>query len=320
MPTDFVVLGATGNTGSAIAETLARRGFGVTLAGRDAGRSADVATRLGHQNVDVLTVDTADPDSLSVAAKAGRVLVNTVGPFARLAPAVIAACLAARTSYVDIGNERAAVRAVLDLDETARERGVVLVTGAGFGQASTEAPLLALLRAQPRPVRVIVAAAAANARQTEGVRTTTTETMADGATTYVGGQLVRVPFGRNGRTLTFGGRTHQVLPAPLGDLEAARRITGAGDVTAYIALGGETAGSTVDRHSFGYAEITGADGTTSAAVLCTGEGVAFGVHVAAETAVRLLGGTGRPGAWTPVHLFGADVATGAAGTTIEIAP
>jgi saccharopine dehydrogenase (NAD+, L-lysine-forming) len=314
MPTDFVVLGATGNTGTYITENLVRRGFSVTLAGRDPRRLTELAQRLGGRATTV--VDIADRDSLHVAATAGRVLVNTVGPFARLAPAVLAACLDTGTSYVDIGNERAAVRAVFDLDEAARARGVTLVTGAGFGQVSTEAPLVTLLAYEPNPTRVIVAAAAETARQTEGVRTTVAETIADGATTYVGGELVRGPLGQNATVLTFGGRTHQVLPAPMGDLEAARRISGAMNVTAYITPPGEAAGP--NHQSFGYAEITGADGTTRTAVLSTGEGVAFGVHVAAETATRLLGSARRPGAWTPIHLLGTDVATSAPDTRIEI--
>lgn len=312
MGTDFVVLGATGNTGSGIAETLVRRGFGVTLAGRDPDRLTALAQRLDSP---ALGVDLADPGSLRAAAEAGQVLINTVGPFARLAPAVIQACLEARTSYVDISNERAAVRAVFDLDQAARDRGMTLVTGAGFGQAATEAPLLALLRSEPRPTRVIVAAAAESARETEGVRTTVAEAMADGATTYVGGELVRGPFGQNGTVLSFGGRDHQVLAAPVGDLEAAHRISGAGDVTAYLALGGKSEGT---GESFGYAEITGPDGATHTAVLSTGEGVAFGIHVAAETAIRLRGGAGRPGAWTPLHLLGTDVASGAPDTMLTL--
>ena len=316
MRADFVVLGATGNTGASIAQNLVRRGFDVALAGRDPRRLTELAEQLGA--CATVAIDLADRDSLRIAAAAGRVLVNTVGPFARLAPAVLHACLETATSHVDIGDERAAVRAVFDLDEPARARGVTLVTGAGFGLVSTEAPLLTLLADEPDPTRVIVAAAAQNARQTEGVRITATETMADGATTYVGGELVRGPFGQNGTVLTFGGRAHQVLPAPVGDLEAARRISGARDVTAYIALGGEGAGAGPDFRSFGYAEITGADGATRAAVLSTGEGVAFGVHVAAETAARLLGGEKRPGAWTPAHLFGTDLATSAPDTRIEM--
>ena len=315
MPADFVVLGATGSTGAGIAENLAGRGFDVTLAGRDPRRLAEVAERLG--GCATVAIDIADRDSLRSAAKAGRVVVNTVGPFARLAPAVLDACLDTATSYVDIGNERAAVRAVFDLDEPARARGVTLVTGAGFGQVSTEAPLLTLLADEPDATRVVVAAAAQSANQTEGVRTTMTETVADGATTYVGGELVRAPFGQNGTVLTFGGRTHKVLPAPLGDLEAARRISGAMNVTAYVALGGEGVVGGSDFQSFGYAEVTGADGTTRTAVLSTGEGVAFGVHVAAEAAARLLDGAHRPGAWTPAHLLGTDIATSAPDTRIE---
>ena len=60
------------------------------------------------------------------------VVLSTIGPFARQAGPVIDACLAAGVSYVDIANEWAAVRGLLDRDEQARAHAVTLVTGAGF--------------------------------------------------------------------------------------------------------------------------------------------------------------------------------------------
>ena len=88
---DFVILGASGTTGRLIADHLVRQGASVVLAGRDTARLGETAARFGGAAVSVLAVDMADPGSLARAAQAGRVLVNTVGPFARLAPSVVAA-------------------------------------------------------------------------------------------------------------------------------------------------------------------------------------------------------------------------------------
>ncbi|GAA2272437.1 saccharopine dehydrogenase NADP-binding domain-containing protein [Kitasatospora cystarginea] len=314
MRSDFLVLGASGATGSLIAGHLVQRGGRVVLAGRDAARLAETAARLDSDAVSVLTVDLADPASLAAAARAGRVLVNTVGPFTRLAPAVVAACVDAGTAYVDLANERAAVRALLDRDVEAREHGVALVTGAGFGPAATEALVLTLLGQGVRPAAVTVASAATSAYDTEGVRTTVAEAAAEGATRYRAGELVRTPLGTGATTLTFGGMTRAVIPVPTGDLEAARQASGAPDVTAYAVPRGS--GETEHR-SHGYAELADADGQLHVAELSTGEGFAFTAALAAETASRLLDGP-PPGAWTAAGLLGAERVAALPGTTIEL--
>ncbi|MEU6972764.1 saccharopine dehydrogenase NADP-binding domain-containing protein [Kitasatospora aureofaciens] len=314
MRSEFVVLGASGTTGGLIAEELVRQGGRVVLAGRDAARLATTAARFAGNAVSVLAVDLADPASLAAAAGAGKVLVNTVGPFARLSPPVVAACLDADTAYLDLANERAAVRALLDRDAEARERGATLVTGAGFGPAATEALVLALREAGAGAAAVQVAAAPYSAYDTDGVRGTVTEAMAEGATSYRAGELVRAPLGEGATTLTFGGATRTVIPVPTGDLEAAREASGAPDVTAYAVPRGS---GTNDGRSHAYARLTDPDGRVHTAELTTGEGFAFTAAVAAATAARLLDGP-PPGAWTAARLLGADLLAALPGTTIQL--
>jgi short subunit dehydrogenase-like uncharacterized protein len=302
---DIVVLGATGTMGRLIAAELAARGASVVLAGRDEARLAEVSGGAA-----TAVVDLADPASLRALGKAGRVVVNTVGPFATLAPPVVDACLDTGTAYVDIGNELPAVRSLLDRDADARAAGVTLVTGAGFGLAATESLLLTL--GGEDIASVLVAAAPHNAYDTEGVRTTVAATMPEGAAWYEGGELVRAPMGTGATTLSFAGTEWTAFPAPLGDLLAARLITGADTVTALRAT--ESTGI-----SQAYAEITHTDGRRRAAELTTGEGFAVTAAIAAATAIRLLEPT-EPGAWTPCRLLGTDLVTGLPGTTITPAP
>ncbi|MDF3294282.1 saccharopine dehydrogenase NADP-binding domain-containing protein [Streptomyces silvisoli] len=314
MRSDFVVLGASGTTGGLIAGHLVRRGANVVLAGRDARRLGETAARLGSGTVSTVTVDLTDPDSLAAAVGAGRVLVNTVGPFARLAPPVVTACLDAGTAYLDLANERTAVRALLERDTEARKRGVALVTGAGFGPAATEALVLAILGRGVRPAAVAVASAATSAYDTEGVRSTVTEAVAEGATLYRAGELVHTPLGEGATTLTFGGAARTVIPVPVGDLEAARQASGAPDITAYAVPRGT--GEPEDR-SYGYAEITDEEGRSHVAELSTGEGFAFTAALAVETATRLLDAP-VAGAWTAARLLGPELVASLPGTTIEL--
>jgi saccharopine dehydrogenase (NAD+, L-lysine-forming) len=315
---DVLLLGAAGNSGRLIAAELAARGLSVRLAGRRRGPLEELARVLGADGAttDVRTVDVGDATSLAEAITDVGVVLSTIGPFARQAGPVIDACLAAGVSYVDIANEWAAVRGLLDRDEQARAHAVTLVTGAGFGPAATETLVLRLagqMGAVPDLVRV--AAAAAVTRHSDGVLQTIQESLSQGVTiTYRDDQVVREPLGSGAAILTFGGAQRQMLPGPVGDLEAARLASGAANVVAYIA---DPAAPSSGTSSCTWAEVVTPGGHIAVAELVAGEGVRATAAIAAETARRVLAGA-KPGAWTPGQLFGADFATDAIGAQVTV--
>src|SRR5262249_54372602 len=228
---------------------------------------------------------------------------------------VIDACLAAGAPYVDIANEWAAVRSLLDRDEQARAHGVALVTGAGFGPAATETLVLRLVEQMGEtPSLVRVAAAAGVTRRSDGVRQTIQESLSQGvAVTYRDGQVVREPLGSGAASLLSGGAQRKMLPGRVGDLEPARLASGAANVMASMPTPTAHGSGT---SSYTWAEVTGPGGKPVPAELRTGEGVRATAAIAAETTRRVLAGV-KPGAWTAGQLFGAafvtDV-TGAQGT------
>jgi saccharopine dehydrogenase (NAD+, L-lysine-forming) len=260
-------------------------------------------------------VDAGNAASLAEAIAGVGVVVSTVGPFIRRAGPVIDACLAAGTPYVDIADEWAAVRGLLDRDGPARAAAVPLVTGAGFGPAATETLVLRLVaQLGGVPTRVRVASAARVTSSGEGVRQTVSESLPEGAITYRGGQVVRQPFGSGATVLTFGGARRRMLPGPVGDLEAARRASGAPDVVAYIADPAAHAGGS---RSCAWAEVRGRGGEVAVAELATGDGVHATAAIAAETTRRVLAGV-APGAWTPGRLFGPALVTEATGARVTV--
>jgi saccharopine dehydrogenase (NAD+, L-lysine-forming) len=315
---DVLLLGAAGNSGRLIAAELAARRLSVRLAGRRRGSLEDLAHALAADGAtaDVRTVDVGDAASLAGAIVGVRVVVSTIGPFARQAGPVIDACLAAGVPYVDIANEWPAVRGLLDRDEQARAHAVALVTGAGFGPAATETLVLRLVEQMGVvPDLVRVAAAAGVTRPSDGVRQTFQESLSQGvALTYRNGQVVRETLGSGATIVTFGGAQRQMLPGPVGDLETARLASGAANVVAYIA---DPAAGRSGTDSYTWAEVTGPGGRTLTAELHTGDGVRATAAIAAETAQRVLAGV-KPGAWTVGQLFSAALVTDAIGPRVTM--
>jgi short subunit dehydrogenase-like uncharacterized protein len=315
---EVLLLGAAGNSGRLIAAELAARGLPVRLAGRRRGPLEELAWALAADGAttDVRTVDISDAASLAEAIAGVGVVLSTIGPFARQAGPVIDACLATGAPYVDIANEWAAVRSLLDRDEQARAHGVALVTGAGFGPAATETLVLRLVEQMGMtPSLVRVAAAAGVTRRSDGVRQTIQESLSQGVTvTYRDGQVVRDVLGSGAAVLTFGGAQRQMLPGPVGDLETARLASGAANVMAYMPNPAEHSSGT---SSYTWAEVTGPGGQTVTAELHTGEGVRATAAIAAETTRRVLAGI-KPGAWTAGQLFGAEFVTDVTGAQVTV--
>lgn len=111
---DIVAFGATGFTGGLIAEYLAKRAktedFTFAIAGRRRARLGEVRRALARINKDcadipIIEADSADAGSLAEMAAGARVVLSTVGPFARYGMPLVEACVAAGTDYVDSTGE-----------------------------------------------------------------------------------------------------------------------------------------------------------------------------------------------------------------------
>lgn len=135
---DLVLFGATGFTGGLTADHLARHvppGTRWAIAGRDRDRLSAVRAALpaGGPRPELLTADATDPASLRAAAGATRVLASTVGPYLRYGDALVGACAAAGTDYLDLTGEPEFVdRCYLRHHATARATGARLVHCCGF--------------------------------------------------------------------------------------------------------------------------------------------------------------------------------------------
>jgi short subunit dehydrogenase-like uncharacterized protein len=136
---DIIVYGASGFTGRLVAEYLAER-YGVggavkwAMAGRSLEKLAAVRDEIGAPAQTPLVVAHAD-DAASLAAMVGRAkaILTTVGPYQLYGSALVAACAAAGTDYLDLCGEPAWMRAMIDAhDAEAKRTGARILFSCGF--------------------------------------------------------------------------------------------------------------------------------------------------------------------------------------------
>ena len=137
---DLIVFGATSFVGQILCRHLVMRhgvdgrsdGLRWAIAGRSESKLAEVAATTGA-DVDTIVADaltSADMDELAARAK---VIVSTVGPYAKFGSELVRACVEAGTDYCDLTGETQWIRAMIDAHQTrAEETGSRIVHSCGF--------------------------------------------------------------------------------------------------------------------------------------------------------------------------------------------
>ncbi len=149
---DLVLFGATGFVGRLTAEQLARRaphGARIALAGRSQQRLEAVRDELPGVAArwPVLVADSDDAAALAELAQSARVVVTTVGPYARYGLPLVEACAAAGTHYADLTGEVLFMRRSIDAaHEAAQASGARIVHACGFDSVPSDLGTLALHR------------------------------------------------------------------------------------------------------------------------------------------------------------------------------
>lgn len=137
---DVIVYGATGFTGTLVAEYLLRQ-YGLdgdlkwSIAGRSASKLEAVRNSLGEgaANLAITVADSGDRSALAELASRTRVVITTVGPYALYGSNLVSACVEAGTDYCDLAGEVQWIRKMVDKHhERARETGARIVHCCGF--------------------------------------------------------------------------------------------------------------------------------------------------------------------------------------------
>ena len=137
---DIIIQGATGFTGTLVAEYLLRQ-YGIggdlrwALAGRSETKLQQVRDGLGAaaSGLELIVADSFDEDALQALAARTRVVLTTVGPYALYGSDLVTACVNAGTHYCDLAGEVQWIRKMIDTHhDKAQETGAKIVHCCGF--------------------------------------------------------------------------------------------------------------------------------------------------------------------------------------------
>ena len=134
---DVVVYGATSFVGQILCRYLVQRHgsdgpLRWAIGGRSASKLDDVARRTGA-DVPRIVVDAADRRALDEMAGATKVVVSTVGPYARYGSELVGAVVEAGNDYCDLTGEVQWMRRMIDAHhERATQTGARVVHACGF--------------------------------------------------------------------------------------------------------------------------------------------------------------------------------------------
>jgi short subunit dehydrogenase-like uncharacterized protein len=127
----IAVYGATGYTGTLVAEELRRREADFVIAGRSREKLEALSARLGGVPTTTASVD--DPAALRSLLEPCGAVIACAGPFTLHGEPVLAAAAEIGTHYIDTTGEQPFIRMTFDrYGEQAQRSGAALVSGMGF--------------------------------------------------------------------------------------------------------------------------------------------------------------------------------------------
>jgi len=150
---DIIVYGATGFTGRLVAEYLVQsRTPRWAMAGRSLSKLQEVRGEIGAPaDTPLIAANSDDPASLAEMCARGTVIISTVGPYQLYGNALVAACAATGTAYVDLCGEPAWMRHMIDAhQDAAKASGARIVFSCGFDSIPFDLGVLALQNAARR--------------------------------------------------------------------------------------------------------------------------------------------------------------------------
>lgn len=134
---DIIVYGASGFTGRLVAEYMHQqygRSVNWAMAGRSAEKLKAVRAEMGiSEDTPLVVADADDAASLTAMVESTKVLLTTVGPYQLYGSALVAACAASGTDYVDLSGEPGWMHEMINAhDAAAKASGARIVHSCGF--------------------------------------------------------------------------------------------------------------------------------------------------------------------------------------------
>ncbi len=344
----LLLYGVTGYTGRLILEEALAQGLRPVLSGRNAASVRELAA--AHQ-LEARPAALDDPAALDAALRGIRVVLHCAGPFARMSPPMLDACMRNGAHYLDITGEIAVFERIAALTARVAAAGITAIPGVGFDVVPSDC-LAAHLKHRLPTATELTLAFTGGTGLSRGTATTMVENIAGGGAVRRGGRIQAVPSAWRTRDVDFGDRIRHCVSIPWGDVSTAYYSTNIPDITVYTAvapravrmmrwsrpilpllatgpaqrflkgrINARTPGPSAERRAGAQSRLWGeardAAGHVVRARLVAPDGYTLTAMTAVGAAQRLLADGVALGFQTPSSAFGRDFILGFPGTSRE---
>jgi len=228
----FLLYGANGFVGEAIARLAVQTGLDPVIAGRNAKPLAALATELGVEHRVFELGPNIDQHLADVT-----VVLHCAGPYIHTFKPMVEACLRTRTHYLDLTGEIPVYEGVAAHDGEAKHHGVMLLPGAGFDVVPTDCLALHLKQRLPSATRLTLAFRTQGpGGLPPGTQRTMIELIPYGNRVRRHGRLEVPERGVKTRTIDFGDGPVVATRLTWGDVFMAFHSTGIPNIEDYLVL------------------------------------------------------------------------------------
>ncbi|MFT3934206.1 MAG: saccharopine dehydrogenase NADP-binding domain-containing protein [Chitinophagaceae bacterium] len=232
----FLLYGANGYSGKLIARFAHEYGLTPILCGRNAQTIAPLAKEL---QMDYLVVSLDDSAALQSALSSVQLVVHAAGPYDTTAAPMIAACMATNTHYIDLNGDLEVFEMIQAYDAQAKEKGIMLLPGAGFDVVPTDCLSLWLKQQLPDAHLLQIAFTIIGSGLSRGTSITTLQKLGMPGARRQDGKIIAEPVGIRGMQVSFPPANHSffVMSIPWGDNSTAYFTTGIPNIETYTGIG-----------------------------------------------------------------------------------
>lgn len=338
MSNNFLIYGATGFVGEAIARYSVKQGLQPVLAARNKDKLKMLADEL---KLEFRAFSLEELQTKNNLLKGINTVLNCAGPFIHTFKPLLEVCLSDRIHYLDITGEIPVFEAIASYDNIAQQNNVMLLPGVGFDVIPTDCLSLYLKEKLPTGTTLVLGFYSDGpAGMPPGTLKTMIEFIPYGNRIRKNGKLIIPPKGLKTKLIDYGYGEQKSIRLTWGDVFTAYYSTGIPNIEVYAAFpdyvirqmkffekfrsflsipfilnilkknvkGGSTEEERNNTSVSVWGELNDAEGNVVQARLHGPEaGVIWTSYCALATVKKILSGKIKPGYQTPAKAYGSDL-------------
>jgi short subunit dehydrogenase-like uncharacterized protein len=228
---NFLIYGSYGYTGKLIVEQAVRQGLKPLLAGRDENQLRVQAEKFGLEYRAFSIEDSAALDSALLEVDA---VLHCAGPFVLTFRQMAEACIRTKRHYVDISGEIEGFEALAEMDETAKQAGVMLLPGGGFDVVPSDCLSAYVAGKLPNATNLELYIKSIGSGVSRGTARSGIENSHREGRIRRDGKIISVPNLWRIKEVDFGRGPTRLVSMGWGDVSTAYHSTGIPNVTVYM--------------------------------------------------------------------------------------